>query len=425
MRNRNLLPKIPELSQAIHLRASQSTDLLCELVSISSLSGHERKVAARLAEALDSIGISSQWDPMPVLPQNDPDLPSSSISNSDERGNLYSVFPSSCQTTGNHGRSLIIQSHLDVVPAGDWGEAFTPIYRDGRIYGRGACDCKGQVAVVWLTLAALRDLAIELNGRVDIQFVGEEEVGGVGALAAVMNQPRADGVIVLEPTSMNIYPACRGALWFRLKIKGKSTHMGRKYEGISAIDKAMVAISKFYEYERRLLDESVKQPNFSSYPMPVQVNIGKLNAGEWPSMVAGESILEGGVGFLPDRDLKTVEQELFDLFANCSDSWLSGHFELDFPGLRNEPFSTSFDHPLVATLVESAHSAGITPVVRGWNASCDARLYARRGKMPTVVFGAGDIGVAHSTNEFIDEAEIALAATILSTMILQWCNDPG
>ncbi len=421
---RNLVFKLvnPDLSQVIHSRLNQATALLCDLVSIRSISGYERKVAARLAEALSSIGLPSQWEPMPPMPPNDPDLPSSPPTDSDERGNLYSGFPTRNQSISNHGRSIILQTHLDVVPAGEWGEAFTPIHRDGRIYGRGACDCKGQAVVIWLAMAALRDLAIELNGRVDIQFVGEEEIGGIGALAAILNRPRADGVIVLEPTSMNIHPACRGALWFRLKITGKSTHMGRKYEGINAIDKAVIAIAKLYKYEKQLLEESVKQPLFSNYPMPVQVNIGQLNAGEWPSMVAGKATLEGGVGFLPDRDIKTVEQELNSLFSTSDDNWLSDHFELDFPGLRNEAFSTPLDHPLVTTLVASAHSTGIAPVVRGWNASCDARLYARRGNMPTVVFGEGDMGAAHSSNEFINDEAIALAATFIANTIMQWCN---
>ncbi|MFC2031725.1 M20/M25/M40 family metallo-hydrolase [Chloroflexota bacterium] len=109
------------------------------------------------------------------------------------------------------GKSLIVCGHTDVVPA-DWAEAFTPRLEGDVLYGRGACDDKGPVVAWLLALRALDHFGIQLTGDLETHLVIEEEVGGNGALALVLDGRRADGVIVLEASELNIHPAGRGAL---------------------------------------------------------------------------------------------------------------------------------------------------------------------------------------------------------------------
>jgi acetylornithine deacetylase len=81
---------------------------------------------------------------------------------------------------------------------------------DGRVFGRGACDDKGQIAVLYLVLNALQSLGVELGGDLLSEIVIEEEAGGNGSLSLIRQGYRADGAVILEPTELRIHPANRG-----------------------------------------------------------------------------------------------------------------------------------------------------------------------------------------------------------------------
>ena len=115
------------------------------------------------------------------------------------------------------GRSLLFNTHLDVVPASQGQEQpFDPRVKADRVHGRGACDAKGQVATLFTRLLAAQRLGVKLNGDVLAHLVVEEEVGGNGTLAMVRRGEQADGCIVMEPTDLRILSSVRGAVWFRV-----------------------------------------------------------------------------------------------------------------------------------------------------------------------------------------------------------------
>jgi acetylornithine deacetylase len=320
------------------------------------------------------------------------------------------------------GRSLTLQTHSDVVPAGEWPRAFDPLVDGGRIIGRGATDCKGQIVTMLCALRALDELGVALAGDVECQVVIEEEVGGNGALALIRQGCQADGVIVLEGSDLNIHPANRGAIWFRLTTYGKSLHMGRRHEGVNAIEQMMEAIRLILQYEERLIGESRGQPLFARYENPVQVCLGTVHAGGWPSMVAGECVLEGGVGFLPNKRMAAVKQELWDAMMQTEDEWLRTHLKLEFPKLHNDAYQIPADHPLPVTLQAASRELGLSGEVFGWNVSCDARLYKCLADLPTVVFGPSDIRQAHAAGESIGIDEILTGAKVLALSIARWCG---
>jgi len=177
------------------------------------------------------------------------------------------------------------------------------------------------------------------------------------------------------------------------------------------------------QYEQRLIAESKNVPLFETYRQPVQLNFGTIAGGKWPATVCDKVTMEGGVGFLPNKTITQVKQELHNALATCPDEWASTHFTLSFPKLHNDAFATDITHPLVTGMVKTAREVGIDPELSGWIASCDARLYARVGKMPTIVFGAGKLEDAHSTVEKISVADIAKAAEMLATFILRWFKE--
>ncbi|MCX8081917.1 MAG: ArgE/DapE family deacylase [bacterium] len=407
------------IKQAVEKNLKESVDFLKELIKIPSISGEREEQAQEfIKDKFNQFG-KVNLIPVPEDIKKDPEytLAEKELDYS-KRKNLILELPSS-----GEGRSLILNSHIDVVPAKTWDDAFSPVEKDGFIYGRGACDAKGQIAAIYLTLLTLKEIGVNLKGNLIAQSVIEEEVGGNGALALIRQGYKADGVIVLEATGLNICPANRGAVWYRLEIKGKSVHMGRITEGVNAIEKTCHLMHRMKEYERRLIEESKNVPLFEKYKQPVQVNFGTIRGDGWPSMVCGYVVLEGGVGFLPNKDLATIKKELKRVIEDCGDHWIINNYNLSFPKLHNDAYAIPPDHPLVEIMRKSAIDSGTIPDVEGFIASCDARLFNKVGNMPVVVFGPGKLEDAHSDTEKIKIEEIKTAAEILTLTVINWCNN--
>ncbi|NJD18992.1 MAG: M20/M25/M40 family metallo-hydrolase, partial [Gemmatimonadetes bacterium] len=139
------------------------------------------------------------------------------------------------------GRSLILDGHVDVVPPGDealWTHPpFTGVVVDGRLYGRGSVDMKGQLVAGLFALDALRRACVTPRGDVHLLGVVGEEDGGTGTLASILRGYTADGAVVMEPTGLAVAPAQAGCLNFRVRIPGKAAHGAVREEGVSALEK--------------------------------------------------------------------------------------------------------------------------------------------------------------------------------------------
>jgi len=406
------------IREAVKENMGEAVSFLSEAIKIKSVSGEgEEDVQEFVRQKFSPLGRVSLVD-IPDSIKKDPQY-TFAVKELDysRRKNLLLEYPSA-----GEGRSLILNSHSDVVPAETWADAFTPVLKDSVMYGRGSVDAKGQVATIYLVLLALKTLGVRLRGKLSAQVVIEEEVGGNGSLSLIRQGHKADGVIVLEPTQLKITPANRGAVWFKLAIEGKSVHMGKIREGVNAIEKTCLVMKKMKEYERALVEESRNVPLFEKFEQPVQVNFGTISGTGWPSMVCGNTLLEGGVGFLPNKTMDTVKKEIEEIVKNCGDEWVRDHYKLSFNKLHNDAYAIPEDHPLVEAVRESAEESGSMSGVEGFIVSCDARLFNRVGNMPVVVFGPGRIDDAHSDSERIDTGEIQKAAEVLTGAVLKWCG---
>lgn len=397
-------------------KREEAVILLSRLIEFQSTLGREHEVQAHLYKYLHDSGMNVERAPVADNITLDPD---------------YTLVPGHTTYQGRPnllvniegngvGRSVILNSHCDVVPAPV--SMFCAKIEHDSVFGRGACDAKGQVVTILMVLHALKDLGIQLSGDLQAQFVIEEEAGGNGALAAVLDGIQADCAVILEPTSLQMHPANRGAVWYKLTVKGKSVHMGKYWQGVSAIEQMIELIGILKKYELKLRAESTGNPLFPHDPNPVNVNIGQIHGGDWPATVAGECSIEGGIAFLPNKDIPTIHKELLEMIEQNASEWLKDNYTFEFGRLHNEAFETPVDHPSVPCFSEAVQDVlGNQPVI-GWIASCDARLFARRGKMPTITFGPGELGVAHSLSELIKIGDIMQAAEVLTRFVINWCG---
>ncbi|MFU8689032.1 peptidase [Rossellomorea sp. FS2] len=329
------------------------------------------------------------------------------------------------------GKSLILNGHIDVVPAGDkkdWSDdPYSGKVENGRLYGRGSTDMKGGTASLLLAIEAVQSLAIPLKGSVIFQSVIEEESGGAGTLAALQRGYVADGAIIPEPTNMKIFPKQQGSMWFRLKVKGKSAHGGTRYEGVSAIDNAVTVIQRLHELERDRNDR-VDDPLYDKIPIPLPINIGKISSGEWPSSVPDVAIIEGRIGVGPWEDMESVEDELIDALGDLKkiDEWFDHHpVEIEWFGGRWQPGSLEPGHSLIQTLSEEFQKVcSVRPVIEASPWGTDGGILSKGAGIPVAVFGPGTTELAHDADESIELESVFKSAEILAGFIVEWCNQP-
>jgi acetylornithine deacetylase len=293
--------------------------------------------------------------------------------------------------------------------------------KDGILYGRGACDAKGQVATLYLVLGTLDALGITLGGDVLGHVVVEEENGGNGTLAMIRKGEQADGCVVLEPSDRKLYTSIRGAVWFRLILKGKAGHSGQAGQSRSALLMARDSIALLEKYHADLLDSSRGFELFDPYPNPMPITFGRLRAGNWPASAPSVATLEGVLGFLPNKTKESICREMHSVLAECGDEILANNFDLSFM-YRHDSSVLDPEHELPQALLGSAASAGTELEVSGMTASCDAWFYNNQLSIPTVVYGPGSLGVAHSKDERIPMSEIVQAAEVLVRLILSYCE---
>jgi acetylornithine deacetylase len=390
---------------------------LCDLIRFPSLSGKEVEVmdyaARRLATfaEIDRIPLSNALrddadyaNPLPNLFY-------------EGRSNLRVRLPG---FTG--GRSLLLNTHLDVVPASEGQpHPFEPLVKDGIVWGRGACDAKGQAAVIFGVFAVLREMGVRLHGDLLAHLVVEEEVGGNGSLAMIRRGETADACIVLEPTDAQILSSVRGAVWFRVICTGKAGHSGRAGDTVSALKLAVRVIEVLERYHERLLKSSKGIPLFDQFANPMPLTFGKLSAGNWPSTAPAQATIEGVLGFLPNKTRFQVMEEMREAIVNEGDDWLREHFALEFM-YRHDAHVLDPGHPLVSVLQTACRESGGSGEIGAMTASCDSWFYNNQLQMPTVVFGPGSLQFAHSNEEHIELEDLAAATAALVRFVLLWCG---
>uniref|UniRef100_UPI003F65E9DA peptidase n=1 Tax=Metabacillus halosaccharovorans TaxID=930124 RepID=UPI003F65E9DA len=399
-------------------------ELLQKLVQANSTQGDEQYAQTIVIEKLRKIGLKVEvWEPDGKFLATHPYFASP---RKDFKGspNVVGIL----KGTGE-GRSIILNGHIDVVPEGDnaqWDhQPYSGKVIAGKLYGRGATDMKGGNVSLLLALSAIRALGIPLKGDVIFQSVIEEESGGAGTLAAILKGYKADAAIIPEPTNMKIFPKQQGSMWFRLTVKGRSAHGGTRYEGVSAIEKAMLVVEHIGELEKRR-NERIHDPLYEKIPIPIPINIGKIVGGDWPSSVADLVKLEGRMGISPDETMNHAKMELETWIKELKniDQWFNDFpVSLEWFGARWVPGAVDLSHEMIKTLSASySEVIGKEPVIEASPWGTDGGLLTQVGSTPTIVFGPGVTEKAHFPNEYIEIDKVFEAAEIIALTVVDWCG---
>jgi acetylornithine deacetylase len=310
------------------------------------------------------------------------------------------------------GRSLLLYAHLDTVGVEGMTDAFRPVVRDGRMYGRGAYDMKGGLAAC---LEAARALAgREAAGDLLVVAVADEEEASRG-MERVLRSVRADAAIVTEPTELTLCLAHKGFCWVEVETHGRAAHGSRFEEGVDAnlrMGRLMVQL----EALERSLRASPPHPLLG----PPSLHAPVLRGGTGTSTYAARCRLEIERRTLPGETEERVVAEIREITDRLAAADPSFRATVR-PLLSRPAFELPPDAP-IAEVVRRAATAvlGRPPAEVGVAYWMDAALLAAAG-IPTAVLGPSGAG-AHAAEEWVEVESVARVAEVLVRAGEEWCG---
>lgn len=416
------------IAKAVGKGFDDQTAFLADFVAIPSLRFEEGPAQDFIAEALRARGYKvDDWT-----------IRLSDLEHLHGFGPITGDFSRARSVVGSHhpedtrGRSLILQGHLDVVPAGPaemWTHPpFDPVIRDGWMYGRGAGDMKAGTVAALFALDALKRAGFEPAATVHFQSVIEEESTGLGALSTLQRGYRADLAVLPEPSDFTINRAQIGALWFRLQVRGRPVHVAVAGDGSNAILAGYDMIRALQGLEDDWNARAAEDPVYGDVPHPLNLNAGKIAGGDWASSVPAWCDIDCRMGVLPGQDLDRAKAEIEACVAAAA---------RDHPFLSNSPpqvvwngfqaegyvLGPEADRGLgvMQAAYEQVFGAGEIIGERKMTALTDTRFYGLYYDIPAFCIGPKAENI-HGFDERVELESVRKLTVILALFIAQWCG---
>ena len=370
---------------------------LSELVAIDSVSARSNaEIANYLSARCEALGFTVQRF-------------SYRDENNLEKFNLVAI--SGAALSEKPAVELTLVGHMDTVPYDPaWKEATTLTENDGRLFARGACDTKGFIAAALSAAEAAN--SSQLRKPLALVFTADEEIGLIGAKKlAELNPFTTRYAIVGEPTSLQPIRAGKGYCLAEIVVRGREGHSAYPALGASAIFRAARLINRIDKIATQLQQE--QHPDFD--PPFTTLNVGLIRGGTAKNVIPGECRLTLEWRPIPGQKV----QRLLGLIDNAieEEHQLDPDFTCEVnPSRTDSGFEVAPDSQFVGLMEQlSGRTAGT--VAFGTEAAQMITLGAA-----AVVFGPGNIRVAHRTGEFVPIAELERCAEILKQAINRCCS---
>lgn len=393
-------------------REEEMAALLAELVSVATENppGRNYQACADVLERkLSQAGLNCERHESPPIPTGP--------------GESHEPGASLVASLGTGDRTLYFHGHYDVVPAQS-PEQFRPVRKDHFLFGRGSCDMKGGIVSMLYAMLALRACGTELRGKIALTLVPDEETGGARGSAWLAERQLLGhdgiGMLLAEPTSGVVWNANRGAISMRIKVLGKSAHVGLQHRGENAFKQMVRVVERLQE-----LKHEVEQRQ-TSYAIGAEQTRNSI------LMLGGES--GGGTNFNvvpeqcwftvdrrinPEENLDAERDRLIALLKGCRRDGIRLDWEILQEG---QAAGWSADEKLGQALAQTVKAVtGEEPRFEMCPGLLEIRFYAAVG-IPAYAYGPGLLSVAHGPNEYVDLRKVRDCATIYALTAIEMLN---
>ena len=419
-----------QILNAVDRRFDEQTDFLAEITSHASIRGNEQDAQHFVNAELRERGYPTDlWE---IDVEQIAGLPGFSpvIGKYDEALNLVATH----RGKPSKGKSLILNGHIDVVPVGPldmWRQPpFEPYVDDGWMFGRGAGDMKAGLAANLFALDALRDAGFAPASDLYFQSVVEEECTGNGALACLQRGYRADAALIPEPFNEKLVAAQIGVIWLQVHLRGIPVHVLEAGSGTSAIEAAIPLIVALRELEESWNADELRHPMYEQVEHPLNLNIGRIEGGDWPSSVPAWCCFDVRMAIYPGQDIDAARADIEScvLEAANGDSFLKKNPpQIVYHGFLAEGYALSeHDKPearLAVETLEQAHQKVTGKKLQSFpvTATTDARFFGLYADTPALVYGP-EAKAIHGFNECVNLESMRRVTQSIALFIGKWCG---
>jgi succinyl-diaminopimelate desuccinylase len=367
-----------------------------ELVRIPSVyrpeeqDGNEAHVARFVADYLERAGFGAQAED--VAPG---------------RPNVWAMWEGD-----RPGRTLLFEAHTDVVTEGsaeDWDHPPFEAERDrGRIYGRGACDTKGNLAAAVVAVKAIRDSGIPFPGRLILCHPVDEEGMMVG-IKAFIERDHAEGVdaaVICEPEENQLCIRQKGALRVEVTVRGRMAHGAMPRSGVNPVTRAARFVVAVEKLEKEEVERHGEDP-FLGYPSLTPTILMGPDCGEPQiNVIPSSAYVALDIRTVPEQSHEGLIERLRDILARLASE--DPDFDATLEVIEERPpTETPKDEPLVMAMAEAYnYLTGEEPRYNGVPGATDGTFLHAWAGIPIVTTGAGNREIPHHTDEWVDEEEL-------------------
>jgi acetylornithine deacetylase len=415
---------VTTIMKAVDSGFDDQVALTSELVKFPSVRGAEHTAQDFMASALRERGLAvDRWridiDDIRHMPGFSP---------------VHVSYDNAFNVVGSHragspkGRSLILNGHIDVVPVGPldmWKKPpFEPYVEAGWLYGRGSGDMKAGLVGCLAALDALARIGYRPAADVHVQSVVEEECTGNGALACLQRGYRAEAALIPEPMWNQLIRAQVGVLWFQVHVRGVPVHVREAGAGANAIEAAYGLMQALHRLEEDWNGRRDQYPPYDTVEHPINLNVGRIAGGDWPSSVPAWCVFDVRVAIYPGQDMKEAKREIETVIRDAarSNRFLANNPpEIVYHGFEAEGYVLRDAEAPVAAL-DRAHRACFGKALEeiATTATTDARFFGLYAGIPALVYGPTADSI-HGFDERVELDSVRRCTQAMALFIAEWC----
>ncbi len=327
---------------------------------------------------------------------------------------------------GRPGRTVLLEAHTDVVTTGDVDEWRYPPFEakliEGKIYGRGACDTKNNLASAIIAAKAIKDSGIDFPGKIVLCFPVDEE-GMMTGIKHFIKRGWADdvdGAIICEPEDNNLCPDIKGAIRAIIKIKGKMAHGAMPLTGINPNPRMAALILKLQDFERREI-ERLGYHEYLGYPsITPTVVMSPPNGKGQLNVVPEESLVALDIRTIPGQDGESLIGRIEGMFEELKSS--DEKFRAEMEVIEKRPCTHTDKGELIVRAVDKAYREikGEEPVYNGVPGATDGTFLWAWKHIPVVVTGSGKRDVPHQRDEYVEIDQLIETTKIYTQAIINY-----
>jgi acetylornithine deacetylase len=303
---------------------------------------------------------------------------------------------------GNPSRRIVFEAHCDTAGVGGMViPPFEPQIKNGRVYGRGACDIKSGLAAMMLAISDLKKSGRRPRSEVWVVSAVDEEYAFRGVVK-LCEHLQADAAVVSEPTEMNMATASKGVLRWRVTVQGKAAHSSKPHVGVNAIEHAARLVCLLEEHSAHL-----KQGNHPLLGSPT-INVGLIHGGTQVNIVPDSCWIEVDRRLVPGEEPEKILSDYRELLLGLRPSHPEIQVVVEPVMLQDRALETPADCAVVRHTAQVLKEIGLDPRPCGVPFGSDASKLSRAG-IPSIILGPGSIEQAHTADEFVEIEQVEKA----------------